>query len=89
MGQRTEDVWDGEPEGVYVPTAAKATMVCTSANAEIFIAGARYDKVLDAFSVRTNELDEVQYQQLVYFYYHMAQYACFFLTYLLAQDDRP
>jgi 5-deoxy-glucuronate isomerase len=36
-------------------------MVCTSANAEIFIAGARYDKVLDAFSVRTNELDEVQY----------------------------
>ena len=61
LGQRTEDVWDGEPEGVYVPTAAKATMFCTSANAEIFIAGARYDKVLDAFSVRTNELDEVQY----------------------------
>ena len=49
LGQRTEDVWDGEPEGVYVPTAAKATMVCTSAEAEIFIAGARYDKILDAF----------------------------------------
>ena len=50
LGQRTEDVWDGEPEGVYVPTAAKAIMVCTSAEAEIFIAGARYDKILDAFT---------------------------------------
>src|SRR6056297_2360994 len=30
IGERAEDVWDGEPEGVYVPTAAKAQMVCTS-----------------------------------------------------------
>ena len=61
LGGRVEDVWGGEPEGVYVPTAAKATMVCTSDTAEIFVAGARYDKVLDAFAVRADELDLVQY----------------------------
>lgn len=61
LGGRVEDVWDGEPEGVYVPTAAKAEMVCTSDEAEIFVAGALYDKVLDAFAVRNDELDVVQY----------------------------
>ncbi|MDE0781991.1 MAG: 5-deoxy-glucuronate isomerase [Planktomarina sp.] len=61
IGGRVEDVWGGEPEGVYVPTAAKAEFVCTSDTAEVFIAGARYDKVLDAFSIRSDELDLVQY----------------------------
>lgn len=61
LGGRGVDVWDGEPEGVYVPTAAKAEFVCTSDEAEIFIAGAKYDKVLDAFAVRSSELDLVQY----------------------------
>ena len=61
IGQRTEDVWDGEPEGVYVPTAAKAQMVCTSDEAEVFVCGARYDKVLDAFAVRAAALDMVPY----------------------------
>lgn len=61
LGGRVEDVWGGEPEGVYVPTAAKAEFVCTSDTAEIYIAGARYDKVLDAFAVRSDELDLVQY----------------------------
>ena len=28
LGNRGEDVWDGEPEGVYVPVGAKVTMVC-------------------------------------------------------------
>ncbi len=60
LGGRGEDVWDGEPEGVYVPTAATAEMVCTQ-DAEVFIAGARYDKVLDAFAVRSDALDKVQY----------------------------
>ena len=35
------DVWDGEPEGVYVPTDMPAQMVCSSDEAEIFVAGAR------------------------------------------------
>jgi 5-deoxy-glucuronate isomerase len=61
IGGRVEDVWGGEPEGVYVPTAAKAEFVCMSDTAEVFIAGARYDKVLDAFSIRSDELDLVQY----------------------------
>ncbi len=61
LGGRGEDVWDGEPEGVYVPTQAKAEIVCTSDTAEVFIAGAKYDKQLDPFAVRSNEIDFVQY----------------------------
>ena len=59
LGNRVEDVWDGEPEGVYVPVGAKAEMACMSENAEVFIAGAKYDKVLVPFDVR--EYDLVQY----------------------------
>ena len=61
LGGRGTDVWDGEPEGVYVPSGAKAAMTCTSDTAEVFVAGAKYDKVLDPFAVRSNELDIVQY----------------------------
>ena len=59
VGNRVEDVWDGEPEGVYVPVGAKAEMACMSENAEVFIAGAKYDKVLVPFDVRESDL--VQY----------------------------
>ena len=61
LGGRGEDVWDGEPEGVYAPTGAKAEIVCLSDDAEIFIAGAKYDKQLEPFAVRAAELDKVQY----------------------------
>ena len=61
LGNRGTDVWDGEPEGVYVPVGAKVTIVCTSDTTETFIAGARYDKVLDPFDVRVADLDTVQY----------------------------
>lgn len=60
LGNRTEDVWDGEPEGVYVPVGAKVTMVAIR-DTETFIAGAKYDKVLDPFDVRVAEIDKVQY----------------------------
>ena len=59
LGNRVEDVWDGEPEGVYIPVGAKAEMACMSENAEVFIAGAKYDKVLVPFDVRESDL--VQY----------------------------
>ncbi len=59
LGNRGEDVWDGEPEGAYVPSGAKAQMVCVSETAEVFVAGAKYDKVLDPFDVREHDL--VQY----------------------------
>ena len=59
LGRRGKDVWDGEPEGVYVPVGASVTIVCMSDETETFIAGAKYDKVLEPFDVR--EPDLVQY----------------------------
>lgn len=61
IGGRGVDVWDGEPEGVYVPSDTPAQMVCTSDTAEVFVAGAKYDEVLEPFAVRSNEIDKVQY----------------------------
>ena len=59
IGNRGEDVWDGEPEGIYIPSGAKITMVCISEDMETFVAGAKYDKVLTPFDVREHDL--VQY----------------------------
>jgi 5-deoxy-glucuronate isomerase len=61
LGNRGCDVWDGEPEGVYVPVGAKVTMVCRSDQTEVFVAGAAYDRVLDPFDIRKGQLDLVQY----------------------------
>ncbi|WP_412564794.1 5-deoxy-glucuronate isomerase [Thalassobius sp. MITS945101] len=61
LGNRGEDVWDGEPEGVYVPVGANVRMTCTSDNAEVFVAGAKYDRVLEPFDVRSPQIDLVQY----------------------------
>ena len=59
LGGRGVDVWDGEPQGVYVPVGAKVRLTCLSDDTETFIAGAKYDKVLEPFDVR--EHDPVQY----------------------------
>lgn len=61
LGLRGEDVWDGEPEGAYIPSGAKAVMVCVSDSAEVFVAGARYEEVLEPFEVRADAIDLVQY----------------------------
>ena len=61
LGGRTIDVWDGEPEGVYVPVGAKVTITCATDETETFVAGAKYDKVLDPFDVRADGIDKVQY----------------------------
>jgi 5-deoxy-glucuronate isomerase len=61
IGQRRRNVWDGEPEGVYVPTGAPATITCQSDAAEVFIAGARFDQVLEPFAARAADIDPVQY----------------------------
>ena len=61
IGQRGADVWDGEPEGVYVPSGARTRLVCLSETAEVFIAGARFDQVLTPFAVRAADIDKVQY----------------------------
>ena len=61
IGKRGVDVWDGEPEGVYVPSGARARMICVSAEAEVFVAGAKFDRVLEPFAVRAADIDKVQY----------------------------
>lgn len=60
IGNRGVDVWDGEPEGVYAPTGAKVRLSCTR-DAEVFVAGAKFDRVLEPFEVRPDALDKVQY----------------------------
>lgn len=60
IGNRGADVWDGEPEGVYVPTGA-GTRISARTDTEIFVAGAKYDEQLKPFAVREAELDRVQY----------------------------
>lgn len=61
VGNRGENVWDGEPEGVYVPPGASARIICTSGAAEVFIAGARSDGGGEPFDVRSADIDVVQY----------------------------
>ena len=61
IGNREVDVWDGEPEGVYVPVGLPARITCRSDHTEVFVAGAKFDQVLEAFAVRADALDVVQY----------------------------
>jgi len=61
IGGRGTDVWDGEPEGVYVPVGLAADITCRSGDCEVFVAGARFDTVLAPFAVRRDEIDLVQY----------------------------
>ena len=44
-----------------MPVGAKVRIVCQSDKTETFIAGAKYDKVLEPFDVRKTEIDLVQY----------------------------
>ena len=61
VGNRGVDVWDGEPEGVYVPPGAETELHCISDTAEVFIAGARCTEMYEPFAVRADDLDVVQY----------------------------
>ncbi len=61
VGHRGLDVWDGEPEGVYVSSGAKARITCVSPRAEVFIAGAKFEEVLPPFVVRSHDIDKIQY----------------------------
>jgi 5-deoxy-glucuronate isomerase len=60
IGNRGVDVWDGEPEGVYVPSGAPARITART-DTEIFIAGAKFADTLRPFAVRAADLDLVQY----------------------------
>ena len=61
IGNRGVDVWDGEPEGVYVPVGLPARIKCLTEHTEVFVAGAKFDQVLEAFAVRADALDVIQY----------------------------
>lgn len=61
IGRRRANVWDGEPEGVYVGAGQPAQVTCTAGPAEVFVAGARHDTVLPPFAVRAGDTDLVQY----------------------------
>jgi 5-deoxy-glucuronate isomerase len=61
IGKRHLNVWDAEPEGVYVSSGLPATITCQSDTAEIFIAGALFDEILPAFAIRAEAIDPVQY----------------------------
>jgi 5-deoxy-glucuronate isomerase len=61
IGNRVIDVWDGEPEGVYIPPDMPARFTCRSKATEVFVAGAKFDEVMKPFAVRANELDTLQY----------------------------
>jgi 5-deoxy-glucuronate isomerase len=60
IGNRGADVWDGEPEGVYVPTDT-GCRITAQTDTETFIAGAKYGETLKPFAVRKDDLDLVQY----------------------------
>jgi 5-deoxy-glucuronate isomerase len=60
IGQRGVDVWDGEPEGVYVPSGAGARITALT-DTEAFIAGAQFGETLRPFAVRAADIDRVQY----------------------------
>lgn len=60
IGQRRQNVWDGEPEGVYVGSGQPTRITCT-ARAEVFVSGARHDQILPPFAVRAADIDPVQY----------------------------
>lgn len=60
IGNRGVDVWDGEPEGVYVPSGTGARITART-ETECFIAGAKFDEALSPFAVRSGDLDVVQY----------------------------
>lgn len=61
IGLRSQNVWDAEPEGAYVPTGQPARFTCLSEECEVFVAGAPFDKILTPFAVFADDIDTVQY----------------------------
>ncbi|MFN4156107.1 MAG: 5-deoxy-glucuronate isomerase [Paracoccaceae bacterium] len=60
IGNRGVDVWDGEPEGVYVPSDVGARITALT-ETETFVAGARFGETLRPFAIRAADIDKVQY----------------------------
>ena len=60
VGKRNH-IWESDPEGVYIPVNQKAKLKCKSGKAEVFISGAKHNETYEAFVIRQNDIDKVQY----------------------------
>jgi 5-deoxy-glucuronate isomerase len=60
IGKRTH-LWDGDPEGVYVPAGMQATITCKSESLDLMIGGGRCEQVFEPFDIRQSAIDKVQY----------------------------
>ncbi len=60
VGKR-KNVWDGNPGAVYAPVGARVEITCVSENADIMIAGGRFEETLEPFEVKPEDCDKVQY----------------------------
>ena len=60
IGTRTSHVWDGQPEGSYIPIDSHCKITCLTDKAEVFIAGGIYDKKLKPVLVKTSEIATVR-----------------------------
>lgn len=60
VGKRVH-LWEGDPEGVYVPVGVQADIVCVSDSLDLMIGGGRFDQVLEPFDVRQGDIDKIQY----------------------------
>jgi len=58
VGQR-KDIWSGSADSVYVPVNGQAVIKALSDTCEIAIAGGTYDKALEPFRIRPQEVDMV------------------------------
>ena len=61
IGKRKINVWDNDPEGIYIPLDEVAEIKCLTEKGEGFIAGAKYNQKLKPFMVTKDEIDIVQY----------------------------
>lgn len=60
IGTRTH-LWDGKPNAVYVPVGADCTITAGDARMEVFIAGGAFDRSLEPFAIREDDVQQVQY----------------------------
>ncbi|MGL5956867.1 MAG: 5-deoxy-glucuronate isomerase [Brevinema sp.] len=60
IGKR-KSLFEGLPEGVYVPLNAETEIECLSETAEILIGGGIYEEELEPFAILQEDIDKVQY----------------------------
>ena len=60
IGKR-RNLWQGKPEGCYIPMGSKAIIHCVSDVMEVFIAGGKTEKKYAPFCIRDTEVDTIRY----------------------------